>query len=458
MKPFIKSFHLSFPNENLIQISFQLLFAAVVGLALVMMLLKGFNGPWYRYMFRFVLLFSYIIPISLRVNLDMGKAFYSWQMQNDKEIPGTVVRLTTIPEELGRISYILTDKTGTLTQNEMKLKKLRLASSIHDGENARNLNLIIQQLEPFIFNGSSQVKLYKGEIDTPSGWFEWEAIKALALCHNVTPVKPEEKRNSPTRNVTKVDDKKKSVKSEDETDEITYQASSPDEIALVKWTEKVGVTLFSRNNSSITLQLKSPAARDITPTKKGEQEASSSTASTISMDSYEQIKMDNCKMPAHGNKLHYQILKVFAFTSESKRMGIIVKDSLTGEITFYLKGADVVMSSIVQYNDWLEEECDNFARDGLRTLVVAKKTLTQEEYDEFQTRYDSASMSMSDRALKESAVKETLEREMELLCLTGKFLVHIFSKFRIQTFFLKIFENNILKGRSYPILKLSVVR
>jgi len=42
---------------------FQLLFCAVVGLAFVMMCLKGFSGPWYRYMFRFVLLFSYIIPI-----------------------------------------------------------------------------------------------------------------------------------------------------------------------------------------------------------------------------------------------------------------------------------------------------------------------------------------------------------------------------------------------------------
>lgn len=32
------------------------------------------------------------------------------------------------------------------------------------------------------------------------------------------------------------------------------------------------------------------------------------------------------------------------------------QDESTGEITFYMKGADVVMAGIVQYNDWLEEE------------------------------------------------------------------------------------------------------
>lgn len=32
------------------------------------------------------------------------------------------------------------------------------------------------------------------------------------------------------------------------------------------------------------------------------------------------------------------------------------QDESTAEITFYMKGADVAMSTIVQYNDWLEEE------------------------------------------------------------------------------------------------------
>ena len=59
------------------------------------------------------------------------------------------------------------------------------------------------------------------------------------------------------------------------------------------------------------------------------------------------------------------------------------------------------------------------AREGLRTLVVAKKILSEEQYADFDSRYHQAKMSIQERNSKMAAVIESLERDMELLCVTG---------------------------------------
>ena len=76
----------------------------------------------------------------------MGKALYSWSIMKDKEIPDTVVRSTTIPEELGRISYLLSDKTGTLTENVMVFKKLHLGTAAYGTENFDEIRALLSQV------------------------------------------------------------------------------------------------------------------------------------------------------------------------------------------------------------------------------------------------------------------------------------------------------------------------
>lgn len=197
-----------------------------------------------------------------------------------------------------------------------------------------------------------------------------DLILALALCHNVTPTGEEEEDGRMVTN---------------------YQASSPDEIAIVRYTEDVGLKLSYRDRQSIVLE---------------------------STDSKQIVVRVN-------------ILDIFPFTSESKRMGIIVQfeqseNVLEGgakpepEIWFYQKGADTVMTSIVAANDWLDEETANMAREGLRTLVVGRKRLSLQQYQEFAAKFKQAALSLQSRDVgMAKVVSEYLERDLELLGVTG---------------------------------------
>ncbi|KAL9608183.1 MAG: hypothetical protein Q9167_006973 [Letrouitia subvulpina] len=321
----------------------------------------------------------------LRVNLDMGKSVYAWFIERDRGIPDTIVRTSTIPEELGRIEYLLSDKTGTLTQNEMQLKKIHVgtvsyaneamdevASYIRQGFITRAPNNAIRS-SSLVTPSSSYHTIASGASTTRTrreiGSRVCDLVLALALCHNVTPTSEEEDGRTVT----------------------TYQASSPDEIAIVKWTESVGLQLVHRDRQSISLRC------------------------------LESSQIIVC----------VRILDVFPFTSETKRMGIILRFSQDDEsetspvqdgdeIWFFQKGADTVMTSIVAANDWLDEETVNMAREGFRTLVIGRRKLSFQQYQEFREQYNEASLALRGRDTRMArVVRDHLESNLELLGVTG---------------------------------------
>ncbi len=67
----------------------------------------------------------------------------------------------------------------------------------------------------------------------------------------------------------------------------------------------------------------------------------------------------------------------------------------------------------------VDEACENLAIEGLRTLVISQKLLTQEQYDKWNRIYITAKASLGNREeLVAEAISE-LENEMELLGITG---------------------------------------
>ena len=102
-------------------------------------------------------------------------------------------------------------------------------------------------------------------------------------------------------------------------------------------------------------------------------------------------------------------------------MGIIVRTKETGQIIFYLKGAETVMVQKVRPDQRvsLNESCEQLAQDGLRTLVISQKQLLDHEYEQFAVRYKDARAALNEREAKVMAAIESIEDMMEFLAVTG---------------------------------------
>ena len=387
------------------------LFCIMLLVALLLTSLKGFYTKMFFSFFKFIVLFCAIIPIALRVNLVLSKTFFSFRINRDKSIPDSIARNSTIPEELGRISYIFSDKTGTLTKNEMIFKKIAMETEQFGEESFNDLQGILEDeckkydaplLDLYnklknenIDNNNNQKNInesrvdesliYESNIITSTRTLEEnnnnnnsekppstrrrakrirrtrnkiirDTITSMVLCNNVTP-----------------------IISEDDENNITYQASSPDEVALVKFAERLNVKLIHRNDKEI--KIKNPS----------------------------------------GTVEEFKILANFPFSSDTKRMGIILQNKKYNHIIFYLKGAENVMMNFVkkEYIGYIKENAENLATKGLRTLVLTQKLISQKYFDEWFEEYSNALTSMENRKEKITNVISKLENDMDFLCVTG---------------------------------------
>ncbi|XP_058017424.1 phospholipid-transporting ATPase VD [Ahaetulla prasina] len=172
--------------------------------------------------------------------------------------------------------------------------------------------------------------------------------------------------------------------------EICYEAESPDEAALV----------HAARAYQCTLKTRSP----------------------------EQVQIDFAPL----GTLTFQLLHILPFDSTRKRMSVVVKHPLFNQVVVYTKGADTTIMNLLDVGltdktvppkktveDRTQRHLNDYARQGLRTLCISMKVLSDKEYEEWLKGQYLAESSIENREqlLLESA--ERLENKLTLLGATG---------------------------------------
>lgn len=95
---------------------------------------------------------------------------------------------------------------------------------------------------------------------------------------------------------------------------------------------------------------------------------------------------------------YYEMLATMHFTSDRKRMSVLVRDTESQQIWLLCKGADSIIESLLsgassegQALSWSKRAVDEFAGSGLRTLMVASRKVSEAEFSAWSAEYDYAS-------------------------------------------------------------------
>ncbi|PWW78449.1 phospholipid-translocating P-type ATPase [Tuber magnatum] len=164
----------------------------------------------------------------------------------------------------------------------------------------------------------------------------------------------------------------------DEPPRIDFKAQSPDEAALVATARDCGYTLIDRTPHGVIVSVQ-------------------------------------------GDEREYEVLNTLEFNSSRKRMSAIIRMPDTGKIYLFCKGADSVIYSRLQLGEQQElrkstaEHLEIFAREGLRTLCVAQRELTEEEYQAWNKQHEIAAASVHNREEKLEEVSDAIERDLSLI-------------------------------------------
>ncbi len=338
-----------------------------------------------------------MIPISLYISLEIVRTLQAYfiysdlGMYYDKLDQPCIPKSWNISDDVGQIEYIFSDKTGTLTQNVMEFKKATINGQPYGeayteaqaGMNKRlGVDVEAESAQARAEIAKAKIKALNGLRDLHNnpylhndditfiapdfvedlaglhGPIQQKAnehfMLALALCHTVI---AEKQLGDPPK--------------------MVYKAQSPDEAALVSTARDMGFTVLGMHNDGIEVNVM-------------------------------------------GEDRHYPVLSTIEFNSSRKRMSSIVRMP-DGKIILFCKGADSVIYSRLKKGQQKElraetaKHLEMFAVEGLRTLCIAQRELSEQEYREWRREHDLAATAMENREEKLEEVADKIEQDLTLL-------------------------------------------
>lgn len=124
-------------------------------------------------------------------------------------------------------------------------------------------------------------------------------------------------------------------------------------------------------------------------------------------------------------RVEYELLAVLDFSSDRRRMSVIVRDN-AGRVQLLCKGADYIVAHRLRSDtaralrDATQDDINAFSRAGLRTLLLASRQLDDATYQEWAKRWHEARTRIDDG--REAALDELMdevESDLDLLGCTA---------------------------------------
>ena len=296
---------------------------------------------WFIVPARFFLLMAIMIPISFKVVIDVSKyitsRFISWDPHMGKgthsQKDRVIVSNSSIAEDLACVQYILTDKTGTLTENKMDLRGVCVPGEVLNAPFATESISGNLEDNPVPMRTSQNVQVL---------------LEHMILCHSA----------HRTANF----------------DSSAF--ASPEEVCLIRACGEFRYHLRSGNRNG------------------------------------------HCSVSTPGGVFSYSVLDEFAFTSDRRRMSILLFDHQRHTYRLFTKGAEEeIFRRLRHFHDSssLTASIADFSANALRVLAMGARDISESEFTAFQASKETQFDSLQSRQAHLHALWNKMERNLTLL-------------------------------------------